>query len=141
MVVSLHLLAAQGVTGNYSPPKREALDEVCCPIVRHSRPKMLGIVWNPDSRLRKVAYIYQSSTYKQLLNETECQHPVYEEDQNKLIDKKDPRCNGRCEQLHGSQMMITLQPSPLQFSMTDIEIKIGCTFLSNELSGQEGANL
>jgi len=119
-----------GVPAKYNPPERERIDEACCPMVHLNRTKMLGIVWNPDSRLRKVAYLYQSSTYRQYLEEFQCQFPG--ETVPPEIRKRNPRCNGQCEQLHGSQLMITLQPSPLKFSLTDIEVKIGCTFISKE---------
>ena len=122
------MIAPLGISAKYSAPDRGQFDEVCCPVVHLNRTKMLGIVWNPDSHLRKVAYLYQSSTYKQYLEETKCQFPS--ETVPPEIQNRDPRCNGRCEQLHGSQLMITLQPSPLKFSLTDIEVKIGCTFIS-----------
>ena len=122
------MIAPLGISAKYSPPDRNQLDESCCPVVHLNRTKMLGIVWNPDSHLRTVAYLYQSSTYKQYLEEIKCQFP--RETVPSEIQNRDPRCNGRCEQLHGSQLMITLQPSPLKFSLTDIEVKIGCTFIS-----------
>ena len=116
-------------SANYSHPERGELDEICCPVVHLNRSKSLGIVWNPDSRLRKVAYLYQSTTYKQYLKESQCQFPGVAVPAD--IQQRDSRCNGICEQLHGSQLMITLMPSPLKFSLTDIEAKVGCMFVSN----------
>ena len=126
----LAMITPHHASAEYTTPKRAELDEVCCPVIQLNRTKMLGIVWNPDSRKRKVAYLYQTSTYKQYLKEMECQFPTATVPAK--IQKEDSRCNGRCVQHHGSQLMITLQPSPLKFSMTEIEVKTACTFVSEE---------
>ena len=128
LAILLLMIAPYSTSAHYSPPDRSNLDEICCPTIHHNRTKALGIIWNPDSRLRKVAYLYQSSTYKQILEEIQCQFPNVEVPSE--VQNRDSRCNGQCEQLHGSQLMITLQPSPLKFRLTDIEVKIGCTFVA-----------
>ena len=112
----------------YSFPERGELDELCCPINQVNRTKALGIVWNQDSRLRRVAYLYQTKTYKQHLYEIECRFSN-QTGENEVEDGYS-RCEGRCEQRHGSQLMITLWPSPLKFSLTNIEVKAGCQFIS-----------
>ena len=109
--------------------RRDELDEICCPISTLTRARTVGMLWNPNGPPQNITYIYQSTLYKQVLKETLCQFP----DANVPVGirNSDARCDGRCKQIHGGQLMITLQHSPLSYILALIDIKIGCKFLLN----------
>ena len=127
MLVIITSYHTTGACARAAPRPRTELDGICCPVIRHKRKRMLGNVWNPNSRLQRVAYLYQSSTYKQYLEETDCRFPY--ETVPTEIQQRDSRCNGRCEQQKEGQLMITIEPPPLNFSLTYIEVKTACDFV------------
>ena len=125
----LFSISFSGASINNSALRRNELDEICCPISTLTRSRTVGMLWNPNGPPQNVTYIYQGTIYKQILKETLCQFP----DSNVPLDirNSNARCDGRCKQIHGGQLMITLQHSPLSYILALIDIKIGCKFLSN----------
>ena len=107
--------------------ERSELDKICCPVVNMNRAKSMGFITDQDTGAKRVAFLYQDHQYKQFLNEIQCRFPG--ETVPDSIQMNDTRCNGHCEQEYGNQLVITLQPSPLNLNLTTIEMKIGCKFI------------
>ena len=114
---------------NCSTMTRNELDEICCPIMILNRSKTVGMLWNPDGPPQNFTYLYQDTRYKQFLQEMLCQFPDTDVPEN--IKNENSRCDGRCQQLHGNQLMIAIHHSSLSFTLAHIDIKTGCTFVSN----------
>ena len=131
LLLTLVLLAVSPLYAlmNNSTSARNELDEICCPVIILNRSKTIGMLWDPSGSPQNITYLYQSTRYKQFLEETLCQFP----DTNvpEIIKSNDSRCDGQCQQLHGNQLMITLQHSPISFVLALIDVKIGCTFIPN----------
>ena len=117
---------------NCSMMTRNELDEICCPITVLNRSKTVGMLWNPNGPPQNFTYLYQDTRYKQFLQETLCQFP--DTDVPEYIRNDNSRCDGRCQQLHGTQLMITIHHSPLSYTLAHIDIKTGCTFISNNIA-------
>ena len=115
-----------------STSARTELDEICCPVMILNRSKTLGMLWNPNGSPQSITYLYQTTRYKQFLEETLCQYPDTDVPDN--IRGNNSRCDGRCQQLHGNQLMITLQHSPLSYVLALIDVKIGCSFIPNNIA-------
>ena len=88
-----------------------------------------AVLGGTDSKLRRVVFLYRTKTYTQYTHETHCKSPNQEVPANILMNN--PICNGICEQLNGSQKMITIQSSTsgASTSLDEIEVKIGCRFI------------
>ena len=110
---------------NDSTKENDELDNACCPVVNMNRAKSMGFITDHDTGVKRVAFLYQDAQYKQFLNEIQCRFPGVAVPES--IRRNDSRCNGHCEQEYGSQLVITLQPSPLNLNLTTIEMKIGFT--------------
>ena len=116
-------------SANDKPKERSELDTICCPVVNMNRAKSMGFITDPDTGAKRVAFLYQDAQYKQFLSEIQCRFPGVDVPEN--IRFNDTRCDGQCQQEYGSQLVITLQPSPLNLNLTTIEVKIGCKFIPN----------
>ena len=121
------LISTMNISANTMTKERGELDTICCPVVNMTRAKSMGFIIDPKTTVRQVAFLYQSIQYKQYLNEIQCRFPG--ETVPESIRNNDTRCDGECQQLYGSQLVITLQPSPLNMNLTTIEMKIGCKFV------------
>ena len=120
-------LLTMNISANTMAKERGELNTICCPVVNMTRAKSMGFIKDPNTKVRQVAFLYQSIQYKQYLNEIQCRFPGVAVPEN--IRNNDSRCDGECQQLYGSQLVITLQPSPLNLNLTTIEMKIGCNFV------------
>ena len=112
-----------------SPSEQSELDEICCPVARYNRTKAMAkaIIGERNSRLRRIVFLYRTQTYTQHLHETHCTSP----NQGVPVEilANNPRCGGFCEQTHGIQKMITIQPSSTGIGLSEIEVKVGCRFI------------
>ena len=86
-----------------------------------------ALLGEANSKLRRAVFLYRTQTYTQYTHETHCKSPNQEVPADILMNN--PRCNGVCVQLNGSQKMITIQSSTSGISLGEIEVKIGCRFI------------